>query len=649
MTTLAGFPAVARSPSMLLRRFSMQARQGRQAPVAIMLLLLAVLYGCAPAPTRAPPPAAPEQLVMEAQRAASAGDHQTASARYEAAARASPGDLRDRLLLRAAYAALDAGNVERAATLLGEVTGALPSADFSLRARVAARIALASRRPERALAELDRIPRPIPREDAAEILALRAEAQFALARPVDGLRTLQERERFLLEREQLAQNRELIWSGLKASAAAGADFRIPLDADTVTAGWLALGSAAQAAERNPFVAANTFADWRARYPGHPGNSLLAEQILPELSIGLDYPAQIALVLPLSGRQRASGSAVRDGFMTALLEQAPEARPLLRVYDSAAIGANTAYRRALADGAQFVVGPLLKDEVASLAESGDVATQTLALNKLADGVVAPGMMYQFALDPESEARQVARRAIADGRRRAIALAPDSDWGRRVHDAFAAEFYALGGVVAGSSFFDPATRDYSEPITSVLLIDESRARLNRLISALGTRLEFEPRRRSDVEFVFVAAQPAQGRSLRPALRFHLTDDLPVYATSDIFDPDSTGNADLDGIVFPDMPWILSDDETTVRLRSTIATLWPAQSGARGRLYAFGFDAYRLIPLLRSQRPANAAPVAGMTGTLSVDASGLITRELVWARVVNGRARPAAAVDLEFAASP
>jgi outer membrane PBP1 activator LpoA protein len=154
---------------------------------------------------------------------------------------------------------------------------------------------------------------------------------------------------------------------------------------------------------------------------------------------------------------------------------------------------------------------------------------------------------------------------------------------------------------------------------------------------------------VDFVFVAAQPEQGRSLRPALRFHLAADLPVYATSDIFDPDARGNADLDGVIFPDMPWILSDDETTVALRTRIGELWPQRARSRGRLYAFGFDAYRLIPLLRTQRPARATAVSGMTGTLSVDDHGRVQRELDWARVVDGRARPLERGQYELAARP
>ena len=68
-------------------------------------------------------------------------------------------------------------------------------ADFALRAAVAAEITLQTQHPERALAELDRIPQPLPREDAVRFLALRARALFALNRPAAGVTTAFERER----------------------------------------------------------------------------------------------------------------------------------------------------------------------------------------------------------------------------------------------------------------------------------------------------------------------------------------------------------------------------------------------------------------------------------------------------------------------
>ena len=79
----------------------------------------------------------------------------------------------------------------------------------------------------------------------------------------------------------------------------------------------------------------------------------------------EYPSQIALLLPLSGRAEAFGVAVRDGFIAAYLQQNAAGRPQLKIYDVAAESVASAYNRAIADGAGFVVGPLLKDEVAAV--------------------------------------------------------------------------------------------------------------------------------------------------------------------------------------------------------------------------------------------------------------------------------------------
>jgi outer membrane PBP1 activator LpoA protein len=152
-----------------------------------------------------------------------------------------------------------------------------------------------------------------------------------------------------------------------------------------------------------------------------------------------------------------------------------------------------------------------------------------------------------------------------------------------------------------------------------------------------LEFEPRARADIGFVFLAAQPAQGRSLRPALRFHLSKSLPVYSTSDIFEGDANANADLEGIIFPDMPWVISPDEISTQLRSTIAGYWPGRARGRARLYAFGFDAYRLVPALKAEKIDPLATVPGLTGRLSVDAQGKIRRQLDWAQIIDGKAEP------------
>lgn len=623
-------PADARGPS---RSNSQRRSPARLQYIAVLLVAAGVACTTPPPPSTA---TSGESTLARAQQESRAGNHAAAARAYEQLADRSRGRLRDGLVLRAADEWVQAGDTNRASTLLNTVGATLSGEDTALRAQVAAAIALATAQPRAALTELDRVPASAARTD--RVLGLRARALFAVNEPAAAVTTALDRENLLANRDAVHGNHQLIWEGLQQVGAAAAS-QAATQTDARVRGWLELAPAATSAERNPLTARAALEAWRGRYPTHPANQFITEEVLPALGENLNYPPAVALLLPLSGRQQAAGIAVRDGFLASLLRQDALSRPIVNVYDTAALGAVGAYERALREGAQFVVGPLIKEEVAELANSNAISVPTLALNYLPDASLPPGLLYQFALDPEDEARQVARRIIADGRTHGVALLPENDWGRRLLRAFEAEFAVAGGTLVGTTFYSTAARDYSQPITRLLLIDQSRARANALAGALGTRFEFEPRARGDVQFVFVGAQPVQGRSLRPALRFHLTQDLPVYATSDVYETESTENADLDGIVFPDMPWIIAPDATGTELRSVLANYWPARSRGRGRLYAFGYDAFQLIPLLRS--PSTAGAVAGLTGRLVLDANGRVRRELDWAQVVNGRPRPIASL--------
>ena len=299
----------------------------------------------------------------------------------------------------------------------------------------------------------------------------------------------------------------------------------------------------------------------------------------------------------------------------------------------ALGTLQAYRQAVADGATFVVGPLLKENIAELAESG-IATTTLALNFLPDDAAAVDGLYQFSLSPENEASQVADRATTLGQYRALALAPNNAWGRRVLSSFMESFQARGGQLLDYRLYDANSPDFSSGIQQLLLIDESRAREQRLEANLGIPLEYEPRRRSDLDLIFLAATEKAGKLIRPQLRFHYAGSVPTYATSAIYQEGSRNNRDLNGIMFPDIPWIIEPDGQSLAVRETLAQHWPAQAKRRSRLYALGFDAYRLIPLLNGDARWRADALQGMTGTLYIDENGKILRGLAWARIRGGR---------------
>ena len=378
---------------------------------------------------------------------------------------------------------------------------------------------------------------------------------------------------------------------------------------------------AAALARDPARGAPALANWKRLYPQHPGNESFATAAPPQLAAAAgEFPDQIALLLPLSGRAEAVGIAVRDGFIAAYLEQSAGNRPRLRVYDVAAEPVGTVYTRAVSDGASFVVGPLTKEDVAAVLPLSGAHTPVLALNFLGDSMSTPRNFYQFALSPEDEARIVARRVVADGRLNGVVLVPGNDWGNRVAAAFADELTHSGGRVLDSQRFETSQADFSDVIKQVLQVRTVKG---------------EPStHRTDATFIFVAAgTPGAARQILPQLKFNYAGDVPVYSTSDSFDPDSTANSDLDGMLFPDMPWMVSSDAATAQIRDSVRTAWPARTTRRDRLYAFGFDAYQLVPALRSQSPGEAGAIAGVTGRLHLDDHNRIRRELDWAQIKNG----------------
>jgi len=341
---------------------------------------------------------------------------------------------------------------------------------------------------------------------------------------------------------------------------------------------------------------------------------------------------VALLLPITGRTSGAAISVRDGFMTAYYQAPAAERPRVRIYDTGAQSVAEALTQAMSAGASFIVGPLTREEVVAAAEFSGPHAPLLALNFLPPERPAPARFYQYALSPEDEARLAARRVLADQHRRGVALVPAGDWGARVLAAFKQELQAGGGDLISTGVLESGRTDYSATITQVLGISESTARHKRLESILGTKLQFEPRRRNDIEFIFAPAQANMERLLRPQLRFHYAGDIPTYATSDAFEPDVRANEDLDGLMFPDMPWMLGGDLAEA-VRAAAREAWPVGGPHRGRLFAFGFDAFRLAQALRYVGVSGNISVEGLTGRLSLDADRRVRREIGWAQLRDG----------------
>jgi outer membrane PBP1 activator LpoA protein len=319
---------------------------------------------------------------------------------------------------------------------------------------------------------------------------------------------------------------------------------------------------------------------------------------------------IALLLPTAGRFERVGQAIQDGFLQAYLEQVPEQRPTLKFFpigDQPA-SAITAANQALAAGAHSLIGPLDKPAVEAVVQAVPANLPMLALNR-AD--VTRAGLVQFGLPPEDEARTVAQRALASGRRQAWVIIPRNEWGERLLMAFDSAFIARGGRIRHITRYAPTESDFQAPLKQ---------------GWAGA---------SGADMLFLAAFAPQARLLCPQIRFVGAGNLPIYATSaiDAGTHDGAADLDLDTVRFPEMPWLLSANQGAQM----------AVDPAFARMQAFGFDAYHIWQQLAANPALQELHLAGATGMLSMTPDGRIERhDLPWAYFANGRVIPGLPAD-------
>lgn len=243
-------------------------------------------------------------------------------------------------------------------------------------------------------------------------------------------------------------------------------------------------------------------------------------------------------------------------------------------------------------------------------------------------------YQFGLSLEDEALQTANRAWLEGNRYAMIIAANADWSQRAVKAFTNRWQELGGSIIVKRKLN-ADDSYSTIIKSAFDIDKSESRATGLKRLFGKNFEYEPRRRQDIDMIFLVTRAKEGQQIKPTLSFHYAGDLPVYATSQIYNKSQTigQNKDLNGIRFITLPWTLYPEEYDKDLINEHINI-PANFS---RLYAMGIDAYYLHDRLRQLTRLPKTPIFGTTGKLRLDSDKRIIREQPWAEVVGGEARP------------
>lgn len=603
--------------------------------LALALLAGATLIaGC----TSLQEPGAGPASVDRAERLLRQGNPVAAAQMYERLSAANAPPDQAEFALHAARAWLAAERPADADRMLGTLGPSLTPAQQFTRSLLVVEVLSAQRQNQVAWRQAAAIAEPRNAADAARLFRLRQHTALRAGQPVEGVRAGIARERVATTDAEREQARRELLGDLRAAIDRGQRVDPAASNEALIRGWLEIGQIAANASRSPLGAGPAIDRWRGRYPGHPASTIAMAEIIAAGSADGIAPGRggpVALLLPLTGRQSAAASLVRDGFQAGIAQLPQPSRPEVRIYDTGTMSVSAALQAALADGSGLIAGPLTREEVQSAVELYSGAVPLLLLNNLASGSAGRGI-YQYALSPEDEARQIARRALAAGQRRALVFAPSGDWGNRVLAAFSQELTSGGGTVLSQATYDAPRSDLTAMITRALAVDESRARMRRVQQIVGGDLVFETHRRSDVDFILAAGQqPLALRQILPQLRFFGAGDLPTYITVDGLDPDPVGNRDLEGAQFADMPWALEESGPVAEIRANTQPQWGPRGPRLSRLFAFGHDAAALAVAL-SARQQPAWPVAGLTGRLSVAADGRVERDLDWARLSEGLPR-------------
>jgi uncharacterized protein len=333
------------------------------------------------------------------------------------------------------------------------------------------------------------------------------------------------------------------------------------------------------------------------------------------SDGYRPPGQLAILLPLSGNSAGAGIAVRDGFLSQYYAE-NRRRPRINFYDTAgnAEGAKSAASKAIAEGAQMIVGPLTRDEVNAVSNQADVTVPMLFLNR-GQNPPAPGNL-SFALSPDEEGWISADRFANRNQMSVIIFTQRDDTAQRTVAAFKDQYKIRGGQVIAEHLVEGEAIDLPAKISTLL------AGIDAGTSA-----------------IYIALKAPQARALMAQIKISGVAATPKLSSSLILNGASASlDGVLDGIEIPELPWLLNQYSGLPNADS-VAKNMPSIRGPAQRLFAFGADAWQLSAYLDRLQQDAGFSLSGATGSLRADSMGNVQRDPSWAVFSGGRPRVAA----------
>lgn len=172
----------------------------------------------------------------------------------------------------------------------------------------------------------------------------------------------------------------------------------------------------------------------------------------EVQAGLPHDTarnRVALLVPLTGTNAGVGKSLANATQLALLDSRND-KVRITSYDTATGAANAA-RRAIADGAQLILGPLLAEDVRAITPIARAA-KIPVLSYSNDVSVAGDGVYLMGYTPGQSIERVVAYARSRGVTNFGGLIPNSLYGTRASTTFLRAVESSGGKVLSLQTYD-----------------------------------------------------------------------------------------------------------------------------------------------------------------------------------------------------
>lgn len=456
---------------------------------------------------------------------------------------------------------------------------------------------------------------------------------------------------------------------------------LALDKAPNSKGWLTLTALANKFGGNQAQMKYHLNIWQSQFKIHPAN-VIAKQLSAQAISPKDIK-NIAVILPLSGKQRSAGRAIQQGILASFNNDKTKS---LHFVDSNTVnwyGLTNDFTTLKID---YVIGPLLKSNVDKYISHTSAQTQSknddllnassglFDMNKAEGTIETPSNTtadYITAIDsdsaikryleptqnskaidtlllnipaksaltryhtvlsmrPEDEAKQAAATLSRQQFMHPIVLSQKNVVSKRIAQAFVKQWQRITGNTIEVVYYDTGAQ-MQENVKASLSVDKSKARITKLKSRLNQSIKTKTRNRRDIDMIYLVGTPEQTRLVKPYIEVNISEFaklIPVYASSRSHSTQSdySSNSDLQGLTFTEIPWLLANEQNS-QLAALSQELWPKRSDGLSRLFAMGFDSFQLINKIPLMQQAPYLQHWGQTGVLKLNEDSVLTRSLLW----------------------